>query len=142
MTCNMCRDGKTGLGRPCPNRCPAPSPDHDKLIRWLRGLAEAAVTANGSRATFASDMYFEAAEAIASLQGEVERLKEALKPFAHEADHWVVFPDSHLPVCDVQGSACRNCGDDPDYESAMFTVGDLRRARAALSQHPGEGEKA
>lgn len=65
---------------------------------------------------------------------ENERLRDALKPFAHEADHWdsSTFPESHIPACDAQGSACGECGHDPDYASAMFTLGDLRRARLAL----------
>ena len=46
-------------------------PDYDKTRRWLLGLAEAQVTASGSRATFVSDMYFEAAEAIKDLQTQL-----------------------------------------------------------------------
>jgi hypothetical protein len=42
-------------------------PDYAKTRRWLLGPAEAQVTASGSRATFVSDMYFEAAEAIETL---------------------------------------------------------------------------
>jgi len=42
-------------------------PDYDRTRLWLLGLAETQVTASGSRATFVSDMYFEAAEAIDTL---------------------------------------------------------------------------
>ena len=53
--------------------------DHDKLIRWLRGLAEAAVTASGSRATFTSDMYFDAADAIGNLHADKVFLMRAIE---------------------------------------------------------------
>jgi hypothetical protein len=109
--------------------------DHDKLVRWLRGLAEAAVTANGSRATFASDMYFEAADAIASLQGEVERLKAALKPFA-DIPSVSLFPEGGVEMAKHYWAVIGA----PDR--SHFTQTDLIRARAAISQHPGEGEKA
>jgi hypothetical protein len=55
-------------------------PDYGKTRRWLLGLAEAQVTASGSRATFVSDMYFEAAEAIDTLlkqQAELVRMLTA-----------------------------------------------------------------
>lgn len=47
--------------------------DYTKLIRWLRGLAERQVMASGSRATFVSDMYFDAADAIENLQEATEK---------------------------------------------------------------------
>ncbi len=51
--------------------------DWERVVRWLLGLAERQVTVAGSRATFVSDMYFEAAECI-------ERLaKENGQMFAH-----------------------------------------------------------
>lgn len=54
------------------------SVDYDSTRRYLLGLAEAAVTANGNRATFVSDMYFEAAEAIETLIVENTTLKAEL----------------------------------------------------------------
>jgi hypothetical protein len=45
--------------------------DYDKIVRWCRGLAEAQVTANGSKASFVSDMYFDAADAIEKLRTEL-----------------------------------------------------------------------
>ncbi len=45
--------------------------DYDKIIRWCRGLAEKQATANGSKASFVSDMYFEAADAIERLRTEL-----------------------------------------------------------------------
>lgn len=62
--------------------------DTPKLIRWLEGLAERQVTSSGSRATFVSDMYFEASSRLSSLQEENNRLQsrileleEALRDF-------------------------------------------------------------
>lgn len=54
----------------------------DELIRRLRGLAEAAVNASGSRATFVSDMYFEAADRLAALIAERDSLMGSLEPSA------------------------------------------------------------
>jgi hypothetical protein len=89
------------------------------------------------------------AEAEGQIQHLEQRLSEAteiIQPFAHEAEHWngSTFADSHIPVCDVQGSACRECGHDPDYASAMFTLGDLRRARdflATMGDRPDHKEQ-
>lgn len=44
---------------------------NDKIVRWLRGLAEAAVNAAGSRATFVSETYFEAADRIEALGNQL-----------------------------------------------------------------------
>jgi hypothetical protein len=81
-------------------------------------------------------------QSLAEAEGQIQHLEQCLSeaaeiihPFAHEAEHWEssTFPDSHIPVCDVEGRACAECGDDPDYASAMFTLGDLRRARGFLA---------
>lgn len=53
-------------------------PDHEKTRRWLLGLAERQVMASGSRATFVSDMYFEAAEAIETLLKQQDTLYHTL----------------------------------------------------------------
>jgi hypothetical protein len=55
----------------------------NKLIRWLRGLAERQVTAAGSRATFTSDMYFDAADAIETLQEAAEKNIADLRLFSN-----------------------------------------------------------
>ena len=47
---------------------------------------------------------------------EIERLREALKPFAEEATHWVNYSDSEPMVESF-----------PDYEGNV-TVGNCRRA--------------
>jgi hypothetical protein len=79
---------------------------------------------------------------ITRLRRQNEELREALKPFAEEADIWC--PNTHQndvrPACDVYRSQCANCGDDPEYEQAVFTVGDLRRARALLAPQEATGE--
>lgn len=72
--------------------------NHDKLIRWLRGLAAAAVTAAGSRATFTSDMYFEAADAIGNLHADKVFLIEAARSFIGEIE------DTPLASCrEIEG---------------------------------------
>jgi hypothetical protein len=101
MSCNMCRDGKTALGRPCPNRCPVPSPDHETLIRWLRGLAENTVTNNGSRRSFVSDMYFEAADAIATMRDAV------IEECAEIADQYLRDGDWDRDACEAIGRHIR-----------------------------------
>ena len=53
---------------------------------------------------------------------EVERLREALEPFAEYAD-WVDSCEQHPD----------GCPDNALAGETSFTVGDLRRARAALS---------
>mgnify|MGYP000888566680 CR=1 FL=1 len=60
--------------------------DTAKLIRWLRGRAEAAVTAAGSRATFKSDMYFSAADAIEGLDAHVTLLGASMTSMQKQID--------------------------------------------------------
>lgn len=81
---------------------------HEAIVRWCRELAKRQVAAAESRATFASDMYFEAADAI-------EKLRAALEPFAAE------------PL-----------STEPEHNRTMlFSFADqddkIRRAREALS---------
>lgn len=65
-----------------------------------------------------------------ALVEEVRRLREALKPFALEADEWdgpaASAPDTLVP--------CIGTYQDTEMADAMFTVGDLRRARAVLGE--------
>lgn len=63
--------------------------DAGRIRRWLQGLAEATVRANGGRATFVSDMYFEAAEAIERL----ERNLNGRDKFIGERGLWMDFVD-------------------------------------------------
>lgn len=64
----------------------------------------------------------EAADALTAALDEIERLRQALKPFSEEASWWFVrnYNAEDIPV--------ENFG---DYESVM-TCGDLFNARAAL----------
>jgi hypothetical protein len=70
------------------------------------------------------------AEALAaSLQSQLTEAREALRPFAAEAENWAdSVPDDYRSLCFEPGAGHAN----PGSETA-FTTGDLRRARAALS---------
>ena len=72
--------------------------------------------------------------AITSAQAErVRVLESALRPFADEAALWAdMWADDFHPVQDTSVS-CSQCGESMEKpERARFTIGDLRRARAAL----------
>lgn len=78
----------------------------------------------------------EARAALAAAQAEAEKLREALKPFAREADNVPTRAndDDRPPIgygsqFDGHGGAYVGPGSE-----TSFTVGDLRRARAALAQ--------
>ncbi len=60
-----------------------------------------------------------------SAEAERDRMREALEPFAREADEWAEhYNDDGIPLC---------CVDETNPERAEFTIGDLRRARQALN---------
>jgi hypothetical protein len=61
-----------------------------------------------------------AADRIEALTAEQDRLREALKPFADEAEHWEFF-EADEPLVEAF----------PKYDGNI-TVGDLRNALAAL----------
>jgi hypothetical protein len=63
---------------------------------------------------------------IAHQAARLEEVTSALKPFAREADEWGTRVSDDERVV-IAGPAC----DEP--ADALFTVGDLRRARAVLS---------
>lgn len=74
--------------------------------------------------------------AAATLRAQAERvrvLESALRPFADEAALWAdMWADDFHPVQDTSVS-CSQCGESMEKpERARFTIGDLRRARAAL----------
>ncbi len=73
---------------------------------------------------------------IAGLEAEVERLREALRPFAEEVDEWATsVPDDALVFsCADDGMECEECGAESDRLYQGHTLGDLRRARALLSR--------
>lgn len=95
--------------------------DHDRVKRWLLGLAERQVTASGSRATFTSDMYFEAAESIEQLSAEIANLKAELE-------------EAQKIIEDLSPLAMNSLF--LKTNSAMFAVNDdrLTRARAFLKK--------
>ena len=71
--------------------------------------------------------------ALAAARAENDRLREALRPFAREAQFWDHAPDDvRLGVSCVDGFV--------DSGDAMFFPGHFRRARAALEQGGGNGE--
>jgi hypothetical protein len=113
-----------------------PQPSDREPGGWREALepfalmsAEGVVKQEKGRVTITTQAeYFHRASAVlASLQPEpsqAERLRTALEPFAKEADAW---PDH---VWDGY-----RIGNAP---SVTITVGDLRRAREALGDKPGE----
>lgn len=109
--------------------------DHDRVKRWLLGLAERQVTASGSRATFTSDMYFEAAESIEQLSAEIAKLKaeleearEAVKPFA------AIPPVVISEVTDEPLWAAHYWCVVGHPDKSHFTRDDLKRAIAFLKK--------
>lgn len=72
-------------------------------------------------------------KALAEIRAENERLRTALKPFAHEAEAWSdMWEDSFVPIFDT-GHLCEHCGHaNADDMKAKFTVGDLREASRSL----------
>jgi len=69
------------------------------------------------------------AEKIDDLERENARMREALKPFAEWADHYRASTHDHyVPECEIDGPC----------HSLAITLGEFRRARAALA---GSGEK-
>lgn len=68
----------------------------------------------------------EAMAAVREQQTEIERLRAALMPFAREADTWSeTISDRFKPgVCEPRSKF--------SHAKAEFSLGDLRRARAAL----------
>ena len=73
----------------------------------------------------------EAAEALATTAtARVAELEGALKPFAREADEWHEdVPDDYRILCAEPGAETANHGAE-----SVFTIGDLRRARALTGE--------
>ncbi|MCX5495418.1 hypothetical protein OSH11_11930 [Kaistia dalseonensis] len=106
-----------------------------KAERTARQEAEAKLAAaENERDTTATDNFdriLDLGKELAEAEAEIVRLREALKPFAAEAAEWGDgVPDDHRPVFVEMGHW------DARYygSAAKFTVGDQRRARAALSE--------
>lgn len=67
-------------------------------------------------------------EAILKLR--IAELRQALRPFAREAEQWSEeVPDYYRPLCTEPGSETPAPGSE-----ASFTIGDLRRAKALLEK--------
>ncbi len=99
------------------------------LVDHLRGWAP--LIASGLECPAASTVMFEAADRITALEAENTRLREALVPFAKEADAWwSELPDEARPWIAEPG----NVGG----ADAEFSLHDLRRARAALGDGGGD----
>lgn len=71
------------------------------------------------------------ATVILSLASERAELREALKPFAKEAQRWSdKWPDDTQVSVHQRGAGCDQCGADPGCETHDIKVSDLRRARS------------
>ena len=102
--------------------------DHAELIERLRALVDKRVPWTHVSAVSAMS---EAATALAAVVAERDAAREALKPFGKLADWWT----ERLPD-DVNFHSAPMSKPEPGdmiFEHA-FTLGDLRRARAALAQ--------
>ena len=73
------------------------------------------------------DLILVPAKALSSLLAENARLKQALEPFAREADAW----DETMLGDDAEFVL-----ENADTEQADFMLGDFRRARSALHGDP------
>lgn len=123
--------------------------DTSKLIRWLNELAERQVTVSGSRATFVSDMYFEAASRLPALQGENDRLRKLsnailelatqLEVIGPQGDHvWLHLRPNHKRAtgfCSIRMDR-RDPIDGKMGEAYVSWFDEFKKARTALS---GEG---
>ena len=134
-------------------RATAAEAERDALLQGVRDVDAlvsarvAALTEQVEARTLDSDTYKQAMKAyfaravaaeveVASLTAENEKLREALKPFAAEANEWgYLWRDNFVPVLTPSATY------DGDNEKAAFTVGDLRRARNALLRSIEGGER-
>lgn len=78
-----------------------------------------------------------AVNALPELLARVRRLEEALKPFADEADKWANCIDKdaqEILIAHPIDVTVDSYGEIDGLNDAAFTLGDLRRARAALKE--------
>ena len=78
-----------------------------------------------------------AVNALPELVERVRRLEEALKPFADEADKWANCIDKdaqEILIAHPIDVTVDSYGEIDGLNDAAFTLGDLRRARAALKE--------
>ncbi|MGO4673014.1 hypothetical protein AB4Z40_08950 [Bosea sp. 2YAB26] len=114
--------------------------DTGSLLALIDDLRARLAAAEGREASLEKrrDYYrerMEAAEALATTAtARVAELEGALKPFAREADEWHEdVPDDYRILCAEPGAETANHGAE-----SVFTIGDLRRARA-LSEGGSNG---
>lgn len=88
---------------------------------------------------------------LARLSAEARVLREALEPFAKEALLWpdyvpdsdgvfIASPDDVIPILDEFASLSGRRTAGIQYSDNTVTVGDLRKARAALARAKGEAK--
>ena len=102
------------------------SPDYEGLAERLERCDEKWLGSAGIAPLFNPDGP-EAAAAIRHLVAEMDRLEEALRPFAKLAD---AFDGDAI---DYPAPDTASLGFDYAHNKTQFTVAELRRARAALS---------
>lgn len=98
------------------------------LMEGLETLVEAIEAAGMDSGRNAIEIVAATEIALSSQAAEIERLREALKPFADYCDELKGFLDNHnQPLPDDDG---------PGW--VYVKVGDFRRARAALTPKPNK----
>lgn len=109
-------------------------PDKDKVLGDIGPALKALVTHNGNielREDHPAARLFETSAAeITRLRTENAAMRDALEPFAKAANAWISYADGGLPD-DEPLVVIRHM--DSEGEEPEFALGDLRRARAALS---------
>ncbi len=106
-----------------------PPADQGKPVAWGRVISGKAVTLSRERTPANDEPLYTHPDL------RVQELEAALRPFATEADMWGdQVPEDHAPVYVEMGK------NDARYfgSPSKFTIGDLRRARAALGTTGGE----
>jgi len=65
---------------------------------------------------------------------QMESMREALRPFAKEAERWaVMWADDFHPMIDTS-DICNDCERSIESDVAAFTVGELRRAAVLVEE--------
>lgn len=98
------------------------------LVERLRAKARASFEANKSFGRRGKEWAIDT-ETEWQAAAEIERLREALRPFADHADHY----DHRAPSATIGGSVANG------LPTSRLTIAHLRAARAALSKASGEG---
>lgn len=105
--------------------------NHDGRNAWLANYAGDKHDADKIRFTAQADYEQRIRSALVSapMSASDGALRKALEPFAKDADNWAdTVPDDHRSLCTEPGSQYPHPGSE-----TIFTVGDLRRAKAVLA---------